>query len=110
MRFNLHPFYPSRSSIGASPDSNNAASRFDVVTAVDDVIHPWRVGRNREGAMPEFTVKVFRVVALDPLAGAIALINGSPRRHEGGERTHILNRCAPTASSGGNTRHALFIN
>src|SRR5690606_32465520 len=57
----------------------------------------------------EFAVEVLRVVALDALPGAEALIDWAPRGEERRPRAHVLHRRAAAASRHREAREAVLV-
>ena len=109
MRFDLDTFQPADTRIRLAPHARDAARRFDVIAAIDDVVAVRRVRRNDERPVPQFPVKMFRVIALHPLSAAKAHIERSPCRQEGGECSHILGRGAAAAEGYGQPRKTAFV-
>src|SRR6516162_7098877 len=89
MRFDLYAFHAALACIGMPLHAANPAGRFDISAERNEVLAQRRICRNGEGAMPEFAVKVFGVIAFNPLTGAEAHVDRTPGREEGGQRAHI---------------------
>src|SRR6516165_3009247 len=99
MRLDLHAFHAALACIGMPLHAANPAGRFDISAERNEVLAQWRICRNGEGAMPKFAVKVFGVIAFNPLTGPEAHVDRTPRREEGGQRAHISGRRAAAAKT-----------
>ena len=109
MRLDLDALQPARACVRLTLDTRDAARRLDIVAAIDDIGAGERVGGDDEGAVPQLAVKMFRMVALDPLAAAEAEIGRPPRRQERREGAHILGRRAAAAEARREARKPFFV-
>ena len=75
--------------LGAAPYALHAARRVHVRAARDDVAGKGRVLDHRESAVPELSIEMFGVGALDALAGAVALVDLAPGGEEGRPRALV---------------------
>ena len=109
MRLDMDALGAPRAGVGLAPDADHAGLRLGIRAAVQDEVHIGRIRRHDEGAVPQLAVKMFGVVALNALAGAEALVDRPPGRHEGRECAHILHRRAAAAGRCRQPRMAVFV-
>src|SRR5271166_5522863 len=101
VRFDLHTLHAALACIGMALDATNAARRLDIGAQGNEILAQRRVRRDREGAMPQLAVKMFRVVAFHALARAEAHVHRAPCGKEGRQRPHIGGRRAAAAEARG---------
>ena len=68
MRFNLHALQAANARLRMAPDTHHTTGGLDVVATGDQVIAQRRIGCDDKSAVPELTVQMFGVIALDALA------------------------------------------
>ncbi|MEQ1807601.1 MAG: hypothetical protein ABL900_19650 [Burkholderiaceae bacterium] len=101
VRLDLHALHAAHARLGVAPDADDAARRFDVRAARDQVIAQRCVGADDEGAVPELAVQVFRVITLDALARAQAEVDRPPGGEERGKCSHVRLRRSAAAEARG---------
>ena len=106
MGFHLHPLHTAYARFGVTRNADNAAGRFHIGAAGDQVVGHRRIRRYREAPVPELAVQMLRVVALHTLAGTKPEVHRTPGRKKGRHRTHIGLWCTAAAQAHGHARVA----
>ena len=106
VRLDLHALHAALARVRMAFHPADAARGLHIRAEGKKVFTQRRVRRDGEGAVPQFAVEMFGVVALYALAGAEAHVDRAPCREQGGQGAHISGGRAAPAEARGEPREA----
>src|SRR3990172_1352621 len=99
MRLDLHPLHAPHARIGMAPSADHTARGLGVGDEGEHVTRGRRVRTDREGTVPQFSVQMLGVRAIDALAAAKGKVHRPPGGEERGEGAHVIGRDAAAAET-----------